>query len=226
MIVVNSFMLALVLVVLIAAPPALAEEISYTWNSDSGTDDEVVADHNVSVMFVADTVNTTTTWTYAVNGTVVQTGASNSCNITFGDFPPSYFVSVNGTGLYGVTPDYIWQVVCQRELATGSVETFPEYADDLQDSISGEPNFEKFCKVIVLPFTGTFGSIFYLFVFGTPLLMLYIRQDSLATPTTIMFLFGSMMLFMLPAQWQAIGGALMVLGLLGALFKLFKERER
>jgi hypothetical protein len=215
----------LVLVVLIAAPSALAEEISYTWNSDSGTGDEVVADYGVAVMFVTDTVNATDIWTWAVNGSLYQTGASNSCNVTFVEFDV-HNVSVYGTGAYGVTPDHVWVVVCHRELATGSVETFPDHSVDLQDSISGEPDFEEFCKVIVSPFTGTFGSIFYLFVFGTPLLMLYIRQDSLATPTTIMFLFGSMMLFMLPAQWQAIGGALMVLGLLGALFKLFKERER
>lgn len=221
----NSRSLMLVLVVLIAAPPALAEDISYTWNSDSGTDDDAVADYGVNVMFVADTVNATTAWTWSVNGTVYQTGANNSCNITFTEFG-LHNMSVFGTGAYGITPDHVWAVVCQRELATGSVEIFPEHADDIQDSISGEPDFEAFCKVLVTPYTSVFGSIFYLFIFGTPLLMLYIRQDSLAAPTTIMFLFGSMVLFMLPAQWQAIGGALMVLGLLGALFRLFKERER
>jgi hypothetical protein len=31
---------------------------------------------------------------------------------------------------------------------------------------------------------------------------------------------------MLPPQWQIIAGALMTLGFVGILFKLYKERER
>lgn len=218
-------MALVVMAALIMAPPALAEDISYTWNSVSGTDDSVPADYGVSVMFTAGTVNATTMWNWSVNGVTYQTGINASCNASFSSFG-MHNVSANGSGAYGVTPDHVWSVVCQRELASGSVETFPDHSGDMEDSISGEPSFEDFCKVIATPYTSVFGSVFYLFLFGTPMLMLYIRQDDLATPITIMFLFGSMILFMLPAQWQAIGGALMVLGLIGALFRIFKERER
>ncbi len=221
----NKTIALVAMAVLIMAPSTLAEDISYTWNSVSDTDDHVPADYGASVMFTAGTVNVTDVWNWSVNGVVRQSGTNASYNASFSSFA-MHNVSVNGSGAYGVTPDHIWSVICQRELADGSVETFADHSGDMEDSISGEPDFEAFCRVIATPYTSVFGSIFYLFIFGTPMLMLYIRQDDLATPMTIVFLFGSVILFMLPAQWQAIGGAIMVLGLIGALFRIFKERER
>ncbi len=70
------------------------------------------------------------------------------------------------------------------------------------------------------------GSIFFLFLFGLPLLMIYIRQDAINIPATIMFMFGAVILFLLPPQWLLIGEALMALALFGAMYKIYKERER
>ena len=120
-----------------------------------------------------------------------------------------------------------WRVWVDRQTSAIPAETMNETPiDTMKASIAGEPSFEMFLESIAMPYTAMIGVIFYLFIFGVPLMMMYIRQDSLAIPVTIMFLTGSMMLFMLPAQWKMIGGAIMALGLFGALYKLYKERER
>jgi hypothetical protein len=66
------------------------------------------------------------------------------------------------------------------------------------------------------------GSIFFLFLFGVPLLMLYIRQDSMNIPATFVFMFGAFIIVLLPPQWQIIGGGLLALALFGAFFSFMK----
>jgi len=203
-----------------------AYRINYTWNSvDGAGDDYVVAEYAANVQYIAHTTLPTTDWVWKVDGSTIQTGMNDSFNCSF-DSCGRHCVTVDVIEQSGATDAYEWIVVVHRERASETVETFTDHSEDLFASIDGEPSFEDFCKTLAVPYTGAMGSIFYIFVFGMPMLMLYIRQDSMSAPITVVILFGSVILYMLPAQWHAIGGALMVLGLLGALFRIFKERER
>ena len=99
--------------------------------------------------------------------------------------------------------------------------------EQLDDSLqAANPSWTDFTDAIANPYISMMGSIFYLFLFGVPLLMLYIRQDSMNIPATFVFMFGAFILVLLPPQWQMIGGGLLALALFGAFFAFMKERER
>ena len=97
----------------------------------------------------------------------------------------------------------------------------------LDDSLqAANPKWTDFTDAIAKPYLDQMGSIFFLFLFGVPLLMLYIRQDSVNIPATTVFLFGAFVIVLLPPQWRMIGRALLALALFGAFFSFMKERER
>lgn len=99
--------------------------------------------------------------------------------------------------------------------------------DQLDDSLqAANPSWTDFTAAIANPYISMMGTIFFLFLFGVPLLMLYIRQDSMNIPATFVFMFGAFILVLLPPQWQMIGGGLLALALFGAFFAFMKERER
>ena len=115
-----------------------------------------------------------------------------------------------------------------RDTTDTHQETINESAYNQFDAamMAANPSWTDFTDALAKPYLLLIGSIFYLFVFGLPLLMIYIRQDSINVPATFMFLFGSFMTVLLPPQWQIIGRGLLALALLGAIYSFMKERER
>lgn len=136
---------------------------------------------------------------------------------TFGIYPWDGSLNIN------LSPGWI-----QRETTATPQATINENAyDQFDDAMNAaNPSWMDFTDAIANPYIATIGSIFYLFLFGVPLLMIYIRQDSMNVPATVVFMFGTFIITLLPPQWQTIGLGLLALALFGAVYSFMKERER
>lgn len=183
-------------------------------------------DYGDTVTYAAEATEPITAWTWCVDG-IVQTTTASSHPITYTTFG-YHNVSVYGTNEDGSTNTTTWVVWVNRELKATHAEKVDETAYNMLHAAIGDettpPSFHGFMQAITYPYTNALGLIFYLFLFGLPLLMMYIRQDSLTIPATLMFIIGGVIIAMIPSQWQVIAGALMGLALFGMLYKLYKER--
>lgn len=194
-------------------------------NNQTGSKMYVYPDYGGIVNFSVTANESIDTWTWYADG-YDQFNNLPYLHIQYHVFG-YHNVSVNGTNANGTTNTTKWIAWMNRETrGTPAVHVDETGYEMLQNSIEDEPDFHAMMKSVSYPYTSSLGLIFYLILFGLPLLMMYLRQDSLKVPVTIMFLLGGVIIAMLPPQWQIIAGALMGLALLGLLYSLFKERER
>lgn len=208
----------------IAMVATCAPSITAYENNVSGAQAHVPLDYGTTVLFNA-TADESVTWTWTLDN-VDQTNPHDNYTRTFNTGFGYYAVMVNASNANG-TDTHTWGIWENTETTAVPVPTFTDTSYQmLLDSIDYPPDMEDFGKAMASPFVQMLGVIFYLFIFGVPLLMMYIRQDNMTLPTTLLLLFGSIIIFMLPPQWQMIAGAIMTLGFVGVLFKLYKERER
>ena len=217
-------MIAMTGVLALAMVATAAPVITSHENNVTGARSHVPLDYGTTVLFNA-AADESVTWTWTLDG-VDQSVPHDNYTHTFTAGFGYYAVTVNATNTNG-TDLHTWGIWENIETSAETVPTFTDTSYQmLLDSIDYPPNMEDFGKAMAHPFVQMLGVIFYLFIFGIPLLMMYIRQDNMTLPTTLLLLFGSIIIFMLPPQWQIIAGALMTLGFVGILFKLYKERER
>lgn len=217
------FILGFVLLVLICNNAACAPAITNATNSQTGNNTYLYPDYGDTVNFSVEANETPITWTWYADG-YDQFNLPSYLLLTYTVFG-YHNVTVYGTNANGTTGNTTWIVWTSRELRTTHADKVDETTYDmLQESISDELSFHGLMQAISHPYTQALGLIFYLFLFGLPLLMMYIRQDSMTIPATLMFIIGGVIIAMLPAQWQIIAGALMGLALFGMLYKLYKER--
>ena len=201
------------------APTILSYE-----NNVTGDNAHVPLKYGTTVLFNA-SADESVAWSWTLDG-VDQGVSADDYTHTFSAGFGYYAVTVNATNVNG-TDRHTWGIWENIETTAQTVPTFTDTSYQmLLASIDYPPDMEDFGKALAHPFVQMVGVIFYLFIFGIPLLMMYIRQDSMSLPTTLLLLFGSIIIFMLPPQWQIIAGAIMTLGFMGVLFKLYKERER
>lgn len=207
--------------VLSAAAPVIDSQLNNVTNDDSTY---IVINFSQCVFFNVTANESIASWTWHADGADQSRNASNItlCYTTWG----YHNLTVNATNAAGsaVAAYRVWVI---RERSDTLEEPIDETGFEmLEDSFDDEPSWTDFAGAVSYPYTSMIGSTFFLFLFGLPLLMIYIRQDAINIPATIMFMFGAMILFLLPAQWMLIGEALMALALFGAMYKIYKERER
>lgn len=220
-----GILVGIVIVSIFATVAAGTPVITSAENSQTGTLMYANPNYGETVNFSVTANESIDTWTWHVNS-YNQFNNLPYLNVQYSAFGYNN-VSVTGTNTNGTTDATSWVVWTNRETRDLPAEPVDTIGYEmLQDSIAGEPDFHAMMKAVTYPYTSTFGLIFYLILFGLPLLMMYIRQDSMKIPATLMFLIGGVIIGMLPAQWQIIAGVLMGLALVGMLYSLFKERER
>ncbi len=216
------FTAAFIMLVVICNNAACTPQITSVNNSQTGTAMYLYPNFGETVNYTVEANETITTWVWRLNG--YNQFNNNPTKFITHNFFGYHNVTVNGTNANGTTSTVAWVVWVSRELRDTHAEEIDETAYNLmQDSIA-EPSFHEFMQAVSYPYTSALGLIFYLFLFGLPLLMMYIRQDSMTIPATLMFIIGGVIIAMLPTQWQIIAGALMGLALFGMLYKLYKER--
>ena len=215
--------LGLAVLILLCNNATATPTITSATNNQTGTSLYAHPNYGDTVNFTVTADEAITTWTWHADG-VDQANNNPTLILTYTTFG-YHNVSVHGTNAGGSTNNTTWIVWTSREPRDTPAEEVDETAYDmLQDSIEGEPSFHNMMLAVSHPYTNTLGPIFYLFLFGLPLLMLYIRQDSMTIPATLMFLLGGVIITTLPMQWQITAGALMGLAMMGMVYKLFKER--
>jgi len=219
------FTMGFILLVILCSNAGCTPTITSATNNQTGNATYLYPDYGDTILYTVTANETITTWTWHADG-IDQTNNNPTLTLTYTAFG-YHNVTVQGTNANGTTGTS-WILWVNRELRDTHADPADETAYNmLQSSIdgdSGPPSFHAFMLAISHPYTNTLGLIFYLFLFGLPLLMMYIRQDSMTIPATLMFIIGGVIIGMLPAQWQIIAGALMGLALFGMLYKLYKER--
>jgi len=85
-------------------------------------------------------------------------------------------------------------------------------------------SFTAFFGALMLPYTTTLGSVFYIFVYVLPLAVIWVRQEKALMPVGLTVLFGGLLLSQLPEAWQMPAELFIVLTVVGLLYSMFKER--
>ena len=216
--------IAIAILLLSSMLSAAALVIDSQLNNATNDDSTYIAiNYSQCVLFTVTANESIDSWAWHANGVDQSRDAPNitQCYTTWG----YHNLTVNATNAAG-SAHAEYRVWVNRELETGTQAEVSETGFEmLEDSFEGDPSWTDFTGAISQPYTTMIGSIFFLFLFGLPLLMIYIRQDAINIPATIMFMFGAVILFLLPEQWLLIGEALMALALFGAMYKVYKGRE-
>ena len=85
-------------------------------------------------------------------------------------------------------------------------------------------NYTGTIYALAAPFVAVIGNFFFLILFGTPFIMAWIRQANVIIPVTLGFTVGGLLIVLLPAEYQGVALLLLILGFVGVMFGLFKER--
>ena len=204
-----------------AAAPVIDSQANNATNDDSTY---IAINYSQCVYFSVTANESIDSWAWHANG-ALQTSIVPNITLTYTRWG-YHNLTVNATNPNG-SAHAEYRVWVNRELETNPQAEVNETGFEmLEDSFEGDPTWTDFTEAIAHPYTRMVGSIFFLFLFGLPLLMIYIRQDAINIPATIMFMFGAVILFLLPPAWLLYGEALMALALFGAMYKIYKERER
>lgn len=159
-----------------------------------------------SIMFNASTSGGNDNFhNWTVDGTLSQTNTTVSSS--------TYTTSFTTKGLKNVSvvvnnlsspAMYTWLVLVRTPKTTGSdtlqdVNVTP--LDDMMDAID-EADYEKFLgRGIANVYVNVVGAFFYLFLFGTPLIMMWISQEKKEIPAVLTIIFGGLFTVFIPGTF-------------------------
>ncbi len=158
--------------------------------------------------------------------------------ITQSETSPNFTISLNSLGVhnlsvYGNTPTgqtqtVLWKLLSVREksdMGDEVAELNTTWFDTLVNSMNGtSPDFTQFVSALVLPYTTPLGSLFYVFIYLLPLVIIWLRQEKTLIPAGLIGIFGFLLIPMLPAEWRLLAGLCVILTSFGIIYSLFKER--
>ena len=185
--------------------------------------------------------------TYWKNGTLISTDSTTTNVLGFYNLT----TLTNGTYIvHGYRPDYLYNnstsvtitgasvgftnisLVCFRMPKTAaSIPNISTAAYDAFDAAMGSGNwtdnlfnFSGSMSALSLPFVTVMGNLFFLFLFGMPFLMAWLRQSNTAIPMVWGLVVGGAMLLFLPLEYRFTASLMLVLAIVGGLWMVFKER--
>ncbi|MDD3098873.1 MAG: PKD domain-containing protein [Bacilli bacterium] len=164
----------------------------------------------------------------------------NTTNPTTVIYPVTYgarTITFTATNAFGTSTSsvviYI-SAIGSRDTVTGPIATvdasgiydYMNYFDP--DPETQQPDITNMIFGLAEPYTDLIGGMFYLFLFGVPYLIMWIRQKNLTIPSIIGVIFGSWMLVQLPAAYMlpAIGVLALAIagGIIGIVVKITKTQ--
>lgn len=186
-------------------------------------------DVNSNIQFNVSATEVITTWSWYVDDVAIS---NNFDNLTHSwTTSGQKNVTVSGSNGGGTTEAISWYPIIEREKSTASDETAAlntSWFDSLLDSFKGStPSLVAFTTAIVLPFTNTetgIGNFFYLFLYGLPMLVIWIRQEKALIPAGLGIIFGIFFLGQLPESYIGAAVLLIILTASGIIYSLIKER--
>lgn len=108
--------------------------------------------------------------------------------------------------------------------STSNITVLDESGYDEMYPALMEFNYTASIYAIAAPFVAIMGNFFFLILFGTPFIMAWIRQANIIIPVTLGFTVGGLLVVLLPIEYQGVALILLILGFVGVMFGLFKER--
>ena len=199
-----------------------------TWtNSISGIDLYPKVESSSSVTFSVTSTETINTWSWYVGG-VSQ--SNNYDNLTTSwSATGQKTVYVYGTNAVGDSNTITWYPYIRMKMAGAShvVSKMDETGyDDIIDGIGGDtPDFEQILWGASEPYQAVAGNMFFVVLFGLPMIMMWIRQGSLLIPSVFGILIGTMLLSFFPASFAATASAIIILSVLATFYTFYKERR-
>ena len=87
------------------------------------------------------------------------------------------------------------------------------------------PDFLKFAESVTTPYTNIVGNLFFMIFFSAFFLMIWIRQENLAIPSTIGIITGGYILGFAPPEFRLTAILFILLSIFGIIYMLLKERN-
>ncbi len=224
------FQVVILLVIILLLPLTIAivkAEPIITGYNNSITNDSIYPHVNVNqnIKFNVSANESITTWKWYLDHVLLINNYNNySKSWTEGG---AHTVNVSGTNAGGTTGIITWYIMVLRPKSTASdihVALNTSWFDNLKNSFGGDWDFSKFFVAITIPFTYWLGNLFYLFVFGLPMVVIWMRQEKALIPAVIGVIFGGLIFGFLPATWVLPATLMIILTIFGILYALFKER--
>lgn len=179
------------------------------------------------IIFNATANETITTWTW-YSGGVDQSHNFDSYTTSWTSIGYKN-VSVTATNGNGTSNMITWNPYISMEMSGGSdvVAHMDESGfDNIMAGINGtNPDFELLLWGATEPFQVAVGNAFFLVLFGIPMIMFYIRQNTILLPSLFGIIIGTVMFSFLPASFAYTANAIIVMAVLAVLYSFYKERR-
>jgi hypothetical protein len=119
-----------------------------------------------------------------------------------------------------------------RNTVTGPIPTvdasgiydYMHYVDP--DPETQQPDITNMIFGLTAPYTNLLGGMFFVFLFGVPYLIMWIRQKNLTIPSIIGVIFGSWMLVQLPAAYMLPAIGILALAIAGGIIGIVVKNSK
>lgn len=222
----KKLLFVLVLLIFIPAANAAAPTITSYNNSESGNTLYPHINVNDNINFAVVSNQTITAWTWLIDNVSVSNNYDNYTKSWL--TPGNKKVAVNGSNANGSTQVITWLPLVMREkseAADVSTELDTSGYTNLTDSISGANiDYRNFLVAVISPFTSVLGNLFYVFLYGLPLIVIWIRQEKAIIPAVISIILGGFFIGQLPESFVSPAILFVILTTFGIIYSLVKER--
>lgn len=196
-------------------------------NSESGVTLYPHIDVNDNIQFFAVSDQTITTWTWLIDNVSVSNNYDNYTKSWL--TPGNKKVAVNGSNTNGSTQVITWLPLVVREkseAADVSTELDTSGYTNLTNSISGANiDYRNFLVAVISPFTSVLGNLFYVLLYGLPMVVIWMRQEKAIIPVTISIIIGAFFMGQLPESFVGPAILFVILEVFGIIYSLVKERS-
>lgn len=158
---------------------------------------------------------------------VLQGSSYDNISVTW-NTTGSKNVTVYATNAYGTSGElYNYPTVLRTMATAGDVHaTYSEDAiDDVLTSIDNDtPDMIAFFAATFEPYTGVMGSIFYLVLYGLPMLLIWISSKKMIIPVGLTTIFGIFFLGSIPISIAGVAILCVLITTTGIIVSLAKDR--
>ena len=93
------------------------------------------------------------------------------------------------------------------------------------DNFTGNESWDNFTSMVETMYTDVWGNVFYLFIFGIPILMLWLRQENIILPIVMGLIVGVAGFSLLPPEYRVVSITFLGLSFAAIAFTIFKSRR-
>ena len=214
----------LVFVLLIGGASAAVPVLTSLDNSVS-SDLYPKVEKNTDITFATDS-NPGTTYYWLVDGTEQGT---HLYNITLSwASVGSKNVTVYATNVSGTSNILTAFPTIKRTMATGASvhATYSETGTDLiQSSLDSDtPDAQEFLWGVSFPYRNALGSVFFLFLYGLPMILIWVSSKKMIVPVVLTVIFQVLFLGSIPAMFLLPAGLFITLTIVGIYNSLTRDR--